>query len=428
MHTLLRDPLLIYPVVERLSRAGILFVTGVVLARALGPEVYGHYSSAFALYSLVAAFTTLGMAGTLSHASASGAERGLLWNVVLMRAATTILICSLILPFVAEFFGLDSSVYWVIVIALLVFSLESADHYLQGRQQFKILLVAKTGAVIVACVTSIAWAMSGRPLGWILAARLSEWAIAVMLLAALGVFAGAQSRNWAKDFESARKLATKSAPLMISTISAAIYLKIDILMLSKLSTANEVAQYSVAAQVSEAWYLIPTALGAYLLPLLTKIRAIDRERYSRELQTWSNVLVYSAIFIASVICLAAQPIISTIFGSNYSPAAAILRIHVWAGVFVFFRALVSKWIIIEDLISISLKTQLLGATANVVLNWLLIPSFAGTGAAVATLISYGLASYLGLRIWSSSRPAALVFEKSIMYPFISFYKWASPRQ
>jgi PST family polysaccharide transporter len=42
----------------------------------------------------------------------------------------------------------------------------------------------------------------------------------------------------------------------------------------------------------------------------------------------------------------------------------------------------------------SLTTTAIGGMSNIILNLLLIPQYASTGAAIATLISYGIASYI----------------------------------
>ena len=109
-------------------------------------------------------------------------------------------------------------------------------------------------------------------------------------------------------------------------------------------------------------------------------------------------------------------IIRYLYGSQYERAGAILTIHIWAGVFVFMRALFSKWIIMEKLLLFSLVSQGSGAVLNVVLNLLLINRFGGLGAAIATLVSYAGASYLVLffcpRVW----PVARMMTKSILLP------------
>jgi PST family polysaccharide transporter len=97
-------------------------------------------------------------------------------------------------------------------------------------------------------------------------------------------------------------------------------------------------------------------------------------------------------------------LIPLVFGEAYRPAVAIIAIHVWGGVFVAMRAVLSKWIITEGLTAISLQTHAAGATLNVLANLALIPLYGGVGAAIATVISYAGASVLPLLFLRRARP------------------------
>jgi len=129
-----------------------------------------------------------------------------------------------------------------------------------------------------------------------------------------------------------------------------------------------------------------------------------------------DLLFMLALAVAILVMLVAVPVIDLMFGGAYQAAAQILIIHVWAALFVFMRALFSKWLLIENLLEFSLITQGLGALSNVVLNYWLIPLYGGVGAAYATLISYAMASYLTLFLHPKTRPVFWVMTRSIMSP------------
>ena len=83
---------------------------------------------------------------------------------------------------------------------------------------------------------------------------------------------------------------------------------------------------------------------------------------------------------------------------NISMSANILSIHIFATLFIFQRAILSKWLIIESYYKFSLMSHGAGAISNIILNLLLIPTYGGIGAALATLFSYMIASFLSLGI------------------------------
>ena len=104
------------------------------------------------------------------------------------------------------------------------------------------------------------------------------------------------------------------------------------------------------------------------------------------------------------------------FGETYAESVPILVTHVWAGVFVFMRALLSKWLIAEDLLKLSMLSQVLGALVNIILNLKLIPVYGPVGAAYATLISQAVAGYLVLFLHRDLWPMAMVVTRSIFLP------------
>jgi O-antigen/teichoic acid export membrane protein len=76
-----------------------------------------------------------------------------------------------------------------------------------------------------------------------------------------------------------------------------------------------------------------------------------------------------SIVVAIVVTISGEFIINLFFGVEYRASANILVVHIWAAVFIFMRALFSRWILLEDALIFSLLTQAVGAVANIVLNY-----------------------------------------------------------
>lgn len=110
------------------------------------------------------------------------------------------------------------------------------------------------------------------------------------------------------------------------------------------------------------------------------------------------------------------------FGEGFSASIDILNIHIWAGCFIFLRAVLSKWLLAEGLLKFSLLTHGLAAIVNISLNLYLIPIFGGKGAAIATLISYGCSSYIVLWLREETRVMARIMNASVIYPFEFAFK------
>ena len=149
------------------------------------------------------------------------------------------------------------------------------------------------------------------------------------------------------------------------------------------------------------------------------------------LQGSLDALCALALALAIVVQIAAGPLVNLLFGERFSASTSVLQIHIWAGIFVFMRALLNRWLTAEDLLKSSLVTQLAGAAMNVGLNLVLIPTYGAVGAAVATVISYATASWLALFLWTRTRPMGWMMAKSLLLPLrwhdLSAYAASSTR-
>ena len=157
-------------------------------------------------------------------------------------------------------------------------------------------------------------------------------------------------------------------------------------------------------------------MAASFFPSLLKFKETDKQKYQQQLQRLCDVLFISALVIAFMLTFLSDWLIVFLFGDEYYAAGKILALHIWAGVFVFMRALLSKWLLAENLLFFSLVTHGVGAIINIGLNLWLIPMYHGVGAAIATVISYAFASYIVLFFHPSTWPMAKIMTKSLFFP------------
>ena len=165
------------------------------------------------------------------------------------------------------------------------------------------------------------------------------------------------------------------------------------------------------------WYFVPAALVTSYFPQLIKKRSNDPDEYALDIQKLNDLLFIFALTVAVLVTATADSLIPLFFGERYVEAIPVLLVHIWASILVFMRALLSKWLITENLLRLSLLSQALGALVNVFLNYYLIPYYGPVGAAYATVFSYFVASYLVLFSNRQLRPMALVVSRSFLLPF-----------
>jgi O-antigen/teichoic acid export membrane protein len=103
-------------------------------------------------------------------------------------------------------------------------------------------------------------------------------------------------------------------------------------------------------------------------------------------------------------------IIKLLFGIQYQFAGNVLRIHIWASVFVFLGVAIGRYLITENYTKISFLRTFMGGIVNVILNIILIPKYGINGAAIATLISYFISTFLIVLIPKTYRNSVLMFK------------------
>jgi PST family polysaccharide transporter len=147
-----------------------------------------------------------------------------------------------------------------------------------------------------------------------------------------------------------------------------------------------------------------------------RTKLVSAELYRQRMRMCLAAFALVATAIAVFITIFAGPIVLTLFGEQYGGAAAILQIHIWGGIFIFQRAVASKWMIAEDLFMFSFVSHGVGALLNIVLNLVLIPHWGAIGSAVATVISYAGASYLFTFCSRRTWPMARMMTETMLLP------------
>jgi O-antigen/teichoic acid export membrane protein len=221
---------------------------------------------------------------------------------------------------------------------------------------------------------------------------------------------------WTVSLARARNLLSFSWPLIVSGVFNAVNLRIDQLMLGNMRGVESVGSYAAAARLSEVWYFVPLAIATSVFPALIASREEGKPAYQRRVQRLMDLMVWLSLPIAILVAVASGLIINVLYGARYADAAPMLAVHVWAGPFVFMGALLSKWLIAENLLKFSFVRHGVGAVVNVVANLLLIPVLGGLGAAIATLISYATASYLACFLYRPTWPIARAMSWALVVP------------
>ena len=399
---------------EKVARLFLNFFVLVAVIRFLGPDKFGLYSYAISFYGLFVAFISLGLESIsirelVKHPEKRDEILGSVFYTQLVGAAFAISLIALTLLITSE--ELFTSILILIISVSSFFqTFNVIDYYFRSTVKAKYSVYVLFTSVLLVSLLKFTLIIIKAPLLYFVIAYAFEF-----VLNAIGYFIVYHLQklkivNWKFDKKRALNLLKDSWPLILSGVAVSIYMKVDQVIIKHMLDAKEVGYYAAAVRLSEAWYFIPVAISNALFPAIVNAKNISKELFHSRLQKLYDVLAWMAIGISIPVSFFATDIIKLLYGSKFLPSAPILTIYIWAGVAVFLGVASSQYLVTENLTKISLLRTSLGMVVNVVLNLILIPLYGIVGSAVATLISYSLATF------------SIVFFKNTSHQFVMMLK------
>ncbi|RCS69129.1 flippase [Vibrio casei] len=406
---------------EKVITMGVALLISIVLARYLGVSDFGKLNYLISFIAILMPFSALGLnAIVVRELVNEKVNTGtILGTALLLRAlgglaAVVIVLCGC---FILNK-ELLVSTNWLVLGAIGsgFSSLLLFDFYFQSIVQSQYVVKSRLIVLLLSSALKLLAIYYQMSLNLFLILVVLEPVFTGLLLY---VFFNVKKNKLIKfkfDSNYAKELFSQSKWLILSGFMAIVYLKVDQIMIGEMLGSEELGIYSVAVRMSEVWYFFPTAIVASFFPKLLKSR-VSYALYEYNLQRLCDSLCWLGIVVAIFITSISSLLINTLYGQEYNFASQVLNIHIWAGVFIFMRALLSKWLIAEGLLKFSLVTHGIAAVVNVVLNYIWIPQFGILGAAWATLIAYALSSYVVLWINRKTLPMAKIMTKTITFPY-----------
>ena len=408
---------------ERLVNMTIRFFVGVWVVRYLGPENYGIYSYALSFAGLFVAFVTLGLDNiVVRNLSREGAEEGkILGTALALRLGSAILTMGVVAAIV-----LTVNDRWLTQLAVLIISghlifkaADVFDLWFQSQIKSKYPVRVRMASITLYCGGQVAFILAGFP---VLAF------IALYVVQILWQTGGTYVMyRWVRgdnrpqlyfDWGVGQRMLRDSWPLIFASLSIAVYMKIDQVMLGQMSSEEAVGIYATAVKISEMWYFIPGAIAKSVFPkIVSSKEGSSADRYSSRMQALYDTVALISFVVIIPVVLSAHSVVGLLFGDAYAGSAPILVVHIWAFLFVSAGVVRGRWLVAENLTRFAMVASLLGATVNVGLNWFLIPVHDGLGAAWATLFSQIFATYISGLAFAPARMSFVQISKSIFVAF-----------
>ena len=392
---------------EKILRMVVALFVGIYVARYLGPEQYGLLSYALSFVWLFSSLASFGIDDILVRELVRSPEqrRNLLGTVFWLKVCGSIVMGTAIAA-VLHFKAEDQQTYWLIALIALGFLFQATnvvEFYFQAQVQSKFTVRAQIIQLLITSLFKIYLVWSEAELVWFAVALMLDQAVVAVLFLKMYRWKVEKFSYLSFNIIKAKLLIKDAWPLIFAGMVVSIYMKIDQVMIKEMMNAKAVGVYAAAVKLCEAWYFVPTALVASLFPAVVAARKKSATTYEERVQKLYDLMVWGSLAVALPTTLLSDWIILILYGTDFQEAADILRIYIWAGVFVSLGVASSKWLVAENLQRYSFYITTLGAILNVGCNLWFIPIYGIKGAAFATLMAQGTVSFVSLSFFSKTR-------------------------
>ena len=378
---------------DKFFRATINILLSIILARSLGPESFGILNYLLAFLFLFTSLSSLGMNPILVNQIIKNKDRNN--HITIMNAYYFRFIFSLfnylIFIFLINILN-KNQIYLnyslIIGIGIIFKSCEVFFSYFEAKSLSKYIVISQLVGLISSAI--IVFYVINKNLDYI-------YIYYALILDIILVFILINTFYYLKistffiriNLLVLKNIILKSFPVLISSLSIILYMRIDQIMINAIVDEYNLGVYSVSVRYIEIFHFIPKIIMISLLPIL-----LLSKKYNLDLLKLNSVIFKLSLILMIFVFLSSDFLIPFIFSDIYIDSVATTKILSFSIIFVFFGVTNEHWYVSNNLQKYYAIYVFLGALTNALLNYILISKFGIEGAAYATIITYFLIIFI----------------------------------
>ncbi len=317
---------MLWRLAERFGAKAVQFIVEIVLARLLAPEAYGTIALITVFITILQVFVDSGLGNALiqkKDADEIDFSTVFYTNIVFCLVLYAIIfICA---PFIASFYNdpLLTPIVRVLSFTIVISGVKNVQQaYVSRHLMFKRFFYSTLGGTLLAAVVGILLAYAGFGVWALVAQMVVNTAVDTMILWI--------TVKWRPkrcfSFERLKRLFSYGWKLLVSALIDTVYNDIRQLIIGKIYTSADLAQYNQGKK----WPLylvtnINASIDSVLLPTMSKEQD-NKERVKsmtrRAIKTSTYVMM--PVMIGLAVC--ADTVISLILTDKWLPCVPFLRI------------------------------------------------------------------------------------------------------
>lgn len=398
--------------IGRLTGRGLSTAAEILLARLLGPEVFGLYVIGWAILRLVTIIGPLGLPnGVIHFASAYWDSDPVRLRQIIQQSLRVALISGIVLSlaFYVSAHWLAMSVFgkpalvpvlpWFALAFPLITGLRVATAATRISKRMKYSVLSEDfGQPATHMILLLLFMLAGWQLWGAIAASILSFAIALILaLHYLRILYPSILKSDEQKVLSYRRLLMFSIPTAIIGLLGVLNLQISRLLMGVMRPLSEVGIYQAVSQVPFFFSTILAAITSIFIPMIASLyQRRDLGKLEELYRVSTKWALYLSLPVFLTICMAADDIISLLFGERYLSGeiplivltvSQLVNVGTGAGgAVLIMTGHQNRWFVISGIALI----------LNIILSFLFIPMHGMVGAAIATTIAITFLFVVGL--------------------------------
>lgn len=374
----------------RVTEAILHLIITMITTRYLGPANYGVINYAASLMAFAVPFMHLGVRSILINEFVNAPERRgeTLGTALFLNFASSFLCVLGVVSFayVANYNETETVLVCLLYSISLVFqAVEILQYWFQERLLSKYVSLSMLLAYTVMSVYQVVILIAGKSIYWFAVSEvLKHLATALLLIVQYRVHGGERLRV---SFSRAKQLLSRGKHYILANLMLTVFQQTDKIMLKQMIGDEETGYYAAAATCASVVNFVYIAIVDSMRPIIFQSQRESVHSFEKNIKRAYAVIGWLSLIQCVGFTVFAPLAIYILYGEAYAPAVPILQAVVWFTAFAHIGLIRDIWILSQEKQHYMWKMNIFGALANVALNAVLIPSFGGMGAAVASLVS-----------------------------------------
>jgi O-antigen/teichoic acid export membrane protein len=368
----------------------VSIVTTALIARSIGPELYGRYTFGLTYILIFSVFSNFGIESLFIREASREKDKIFVINDILpLKVALS---CLTVLLAIVSVHVFDYPLATVEVVYLLCVGLffqvlyETLMSVYKALEEMYVVALFSVMFRVISAGAIIASIFCGFGFMGIVSA------FAVGNASVFAIALGVHARRWGLSAVRMRitswvPLIKQGYPFFLSALVTMLYAKINVLMLSKMVPEASLGYFMAAANLVDNLFFIPMAFNMTIFPAFSRIYGTSPEALRESYGKMVRYLVILTLGVSAGTVLVGEDVIRLLYGDQFVGATLVLQILIFYWGLAFFSNVQSSLLFSIHKERTQARIMVVASVASIMLNGILIYLYGIIGAAYAAVAS-----------------------------------------